>query len=57
MANSEEDLPVGFDSFDKADYEAFVGGFLYYFENYNSGIKNDSRTLLIDWGILMRRRI
>lgn len=48
----KDGLPQGFDSFDKADYEAFVGGFLYYFENYNTGIKDDDRTLLVDWGTI-----
>jgi hypothetical protein len=31
-------------------YEAFVGGFLYFFENHVSHRKNDNRVVYFDWG-------
>jgi hypothetical protein len=34
----------------RARYEAFVGGFLYYFEKYDSKFPKDDRVLYFDWG-------
>lgn len=40
----------------RARYEAFVGGFLYYFEKHVSKIPKDNRTLYFDWGVLNKKK-
>lgn len=36
-------------------YEAFIGGFLYYFEKHVSPRKNDNRILYFDWGKINKK--
>ena len=42
-------LPEGYES-TRARYEAFVGGYLYFFENHVSKVPKDNRVLYFDWG-------
>jgi hypothetical protein len=39
----------------RARYEAFIGGFLFYFEKHDSKIPKDNRTLYFDWGVLNKK--
>jgi hypothetical protein len=45
------------DNYDRTrpKYEAFIGGFLYYFEKHISPRKNDNRTLYFDWGKINKK--
>jgi hypothetical protein len=36
----------------RSRYEAFVGGYVYYFEHYHSNHKDDERIVYFDWGRL-----
>jgi hypothetical protein len=42
-------LPKGYENA-RARYEAFVGGYLYFFEKHVSKIRKDNRLLYFDWG-------
>lgn len=42
-------LPEGYEH-TRAKYEAFVGGYLYFFEKHVSKIPKDNRVLYFDWG-------
>jgi len=45
----EQEIVRNFSADDRFSYEAFVGGFLVYFEMYASKFENDQRTVYFDW--------
>ncbi len=49
QSTKEKKIVNGFSDDDKFSYEAFVGGFLEYFERYDSKKKHDERTVFFDW--------
>lgn len=48
---SVKKVPAGYKKA-RARYEAFVGGYLYFFEKHVSKIPKDDRALYFDWGVL-----